>query len=151
MGVTTCPSYVLRTTYQVDNLEFPYGCFEFRKQYPRRPRSRGIKLFLQLSLFLHLSLSEKCDFDDNCKNISNNQNNDNCKKLFYSCRQDFYLFFTIVVVFTVVVVFKVVVVTHDQTVMLHTISIYNRSPRLVVRVSVRLLTIAEDESMTNHV
>ena len=39
---------------------------------------------------------------------------------------------------------------HDQTVMLHTISIYNRSPRLVVRVSVRLLKIAEDESMTNH-
>ena len=27
--------------------------FEFRKQYPHMPRSRGIKLFLQLSLFLH--------------------------------------------------------------------------------------------------
>ena len=34
---------------------------------------------------------------------------------------------------------------HDQTVMLHTISICNRSPRLVVRVSMRLLTIGEDE------
>ena len=36
---------------------------------------------------------------------------------------------------------------HDQTVMLHTIhvSICNRSPRLVVRVSVRFLTIGEDE------
>ena len=34
---------------------------------------------------------------------------------------------------------------HDQTVMLHTISICNRSPRLVVRTSVRFLTIGEDE------
>ena len=34
---------------------------------------------------------------------------------------------------------------HDQTVMLHTISICNRSPRLVVRASVRFLTIGEDE------
>ena len=34
---------------------------------------------------------------------------------------------------------------HDQTVMLHTISICNRSPRLVVRESVRSLTIGEDE------
>ena len=71
--------------------------FEFRKQYPRRPRSRVIKLFLQLSLFLHLSLSEKCVFDDNSTNIFNNQNNDNCN----SC-QDYYYF--VVVVFTVVVV-----------------------------------------------
>ena len=34
---------------------------------------------------------------------------------------------------------------HDQTVMLHTISICNRSPRLVIHISVRLLTIGEDE------
>ena len=34
---------------------------------------------------------------------------------------------------------------HDQTVMLHTISICNRSPRLVVRASVRFLKIGEDE------
>ena len=34
---------------------------------------------------------------------------------------------------------------HDQTVMLHTISICNRSQILVVRASVRFLTIGEDE------
>ena len=34
---------------------------------------------------------------------------------------------------------------HDQTVMLHTISICNRWPRLVVRESVRFLKIGEDE------
>ena len=34
---------------------------------------------------------------------------------------------------------------HDQTVMPHTISICNRSPRLVARASVRFLTIGEDE------
>ena len=56
-------------------------------------------------------LSEKCNFDDTCTNIFNNQNNDNCKKLVYSCRQDV-VFFTVVVVFIVVVVFTVVVVTN---------------------------------------
>ena len=50
-------------------------------------------MFLQLSLFLHLSLSEKCDFDDNCKNIFNNQNNDNCKKTFLQLSSRFFYFF----------------------------------------------------------